>query len=295
MRYGINLPPFEDFADAAALAELARKAEAAGWDGFFIWDHVVFDPSWYPIADPWVALTAVALKTSTIHFGTMITPLARRRPWQLARQTATLDRLSGGRLILGVGLGDPVQWDFGFFGEETDARLRAQRLDEGLAVLTGLWSGEPFAYEGNHYRLQEMRFRPTPLQTPRIPIWVAGWWPHKPPLRRAARWDGVVPGKLDAVLTPEEVREIVAYVAAHRAGDAPFEVVVSGTTPGADPAAGAATVAPLAQAGATWWIEVVDPWSFGWKWEEPWTAEASAKMRERVGQGPPRGHGATRR
>jgi alkanesulfonate monooxygenase SsuD/methylene tetrahydromethanopterin reductase-like flavin-dependent oxidoreductase (luciferase family) len=162
MRYGINLPPFGDFSVVGALVELAREAEAAGWDGFFLWDHVIFDPSWHPIADPWIALTAVALSTQRLRFGTMVTPLARRRPWQLARQTATLDRLSGGRLILGVGLGDPVQWDFGFFGEEVDARLRAQRLDEGLEIVTGLWRGEPFAYLGEQYRLEEVRFLPTP-------------------------------------------------------------------------------------------------------------------------------------
>ena len=288
MRYGVNLPPFADFSDVAALAELAVEAEAAGWDGFFLWDHVIFDPTWHPIADPWIALTAVALRTRTLRLGTMVTPLARRRPWQLARQAATLDRLSGGRLILGVGLGDPVQWDFGFFGEEVDAKIRAKRLDEGLDIVFGLWSGEPFAYAGEQYQLQEMRLLPRPAQTPRIPIWVGGWWPNKPPLRRAARWDGVVPGKWGGVLTPEDVRDIVAYVAEHRTAESPFEVVVSGATPGEDPTAGSAVVAPLAEAGATWWIEAVDPWRFGWSWEEPWPAEATAQIRDRVRQGPPR-------
>jgi alkanesulfonate monooxygenase SsuD/methylene tetrahydromethanopterin reductase-like flavin-dependent oxidoreductase (luciferase family) len=288
MRYAINLPPFADFADAALLADLAHEPETAGWDGFFVWDHVIFDPSWHPIGDPWVSLTAVALRTTRLRLGTLVTPLARRRPWQVARQAATLDRLSGGRLILGVGLGDPVQWDFGFFGEEQDARIRARRLDEGLDVLTGLWSGEPFSYQGTHFRLQEMRFRPGPAQTPRVPIWVAGWWPNKPPLRRAARWDGVVPGKEGEPLTPDEVRQIRAYVAEHRSSEAPFDVVVSGATSGEDRAADALTVAPYREAGATWWIESIDPWRFGWGWEEPWAPEASEKMRERVRQGPPR-------
>ena len=181
MQYGINLPPFGDFGDPRALAELAHEAEQAGWDGFFIWDHIIFDPSFHPMVDPCVGLAAVALSTSRIRIGTMLTPLPRRRPWKLARETVSLDRLSNGRLILGVGIGDPVQWDYGFFGEETDARVRAQHLDEGLDIVAGLWSGERFSYQGQHYQLQEMIFLPKPVQ-PRIPIWVGGNWPNKPPL-----------------------------------------------------------------------------------------------------------------
>ncbi|MDP9364041.1 MAG: LLM class flavin-dependent oxidoreductase, partial [Chloroflexota bacterium] len=222
MRYGLNLPPFGDFADPRALAALARDAEAAGWDGFFIWDHVVYDPSFHPIADPWVGLAAVALATERVRLGTLVTPLARRRPWQVAREAASLDRLSGGRLVLGVGLGDPAPWDFGFFGEEEDARVRARRLDEGLEIVAGLWSGRPVSHEGEHCRLREVTFLPTPVQRPRVPIWVGGWWPNKPPMRRAARWDGVVPGARERALTPDEVRELVAYVTAHRTTEAPF-------------------------------------------------------------------------
>ena len=288
MRYGMNVPPFGDLAEARTLAALARDAERAGWDGFFVWDHVVFDPTRHPIAEPWVALTAVAMSTERLRLGPMITPLARRRPWQVARATATLDRLAGGRLILGVGLGDPVQWDFGFFGEETDARIRAELLDEGLDIVAGLWSGRPFRYEGKHHRLEEVRFLPTPAQSPRIPIWVAGWWPNKPPLRRAARWDGVLPGKWDRTLTPEEVRALVAYVAAHRAGASPFDVVITGDTPGDDPGAGAGIVGAYVDAGATWWIEDVSPWRFGWDIEAPWTPAATDLTTTRVRQGPPR-------
>jgi alkanesulfonate monooxygenase SsuD/methylene tetrahydromethanopterin reductase-like flavin-dependent oxidoreductase (luciferase family) len=148
MRFGMNVPPFGDFADPKALAELAQQAEAAGWDGFFIWDHIMFDPTFHPITDPWIGLTAVALHTSRIRLGTMVTPLARRRPWKVARETVALDLVSKGRFILGVGLGDPVQWDYGFFGEQIDAKIRAKQLDESLEILTGLWSGEPFSYQG---------------------------------------------------------------------------------------------------------------------------------------------------
>ena len=289
VRYGVNLPPFGDLADPRALAALAREAEESGWDGFFIWDHVVYDPSFHPIADPWVGLAAVALATKRVRLGTLVTPLARRRPWQVAREAATLDRLSGGRLVLGVGLGDPVPWDFGFFGEEEDARARARRLDEGLAILAGLWSGEPFSHEGEHYRLREVTFLPTPVQRPRVPIWVGGWWPNKPPMRRAARWDGVAPGKWGEPLAPEELRNLTAYVAAHRADGSPFDVVVTGETPGGDRGGGTEVVARYAAAGATWWIEDVGPWRFGLGAEDPWPPPATASIRERIRQGPPGG------
>lgn len=288
MRYGINLPPFGEFGEAQALAELAHEAEAAGWDGFFIWDHIVFDPSGHPIVDPWVGLTAVALSTSTIRLGTMLTPLPRRRPWKLARETASLDRLSGGRLTLGVGIGDPVQWEFGFFGEQTDAKIRARQLDEGLQILTGLWSGEMFGFSGEHYQLQEMKFRPQPIQQPRVPIWVGGWWPNKPPMRRAARWDGVIPGKLNGVLTPDDWRELTAYIAQYRTNDGPYDNVHTGATSGTDRAKDAETVASYAEAGVNWWIEDISPYRFGLGWEDQWTAETVQQMRERVRQGPPK-------
>jgi alkanesulfonate monooxygenase SsuD/methylene tetrahydromethanopterin reductase-like flavin-dependent oxidoreductase (luciferase family) len=288
MRYGISIPAFADFSDPRALAELAREAEAAGWDGFFIWDAMFFDPTFHPMADPWVALAAVALSTQQMRIGTLVTPIARRRPWKLARETVSVDRLSQGRLILGVGLGDPAQWDFGFFGEETNPKSRARQLDEGLDVLTGLWTGQPFAYQGEQFHVKEVIFRPTPLQSPRIPIWVGGWWPHKAPLRRAARWDGVCPVKGGGSITPDEWRELIAYVQPHRTGPAPFDAVHFGATPGDNPSQAAEIVETYAQAGVTWWIEPIDPWRFGWSFEVPWAPEATVLMRERVRQGPPR-------
>lgn len=289
MYFGVNIPAFADFSDPRVLADLAHDAETAGWDGFFIWDAMFFDPTFHPMADPWVSLAAVALRTKTIKIGTMVTPIARRRPWKLARETVSVDRLSNGRLILGVGLGDPVQWEFGFFDEVTDSKIRAQRLDEGLDVLTGLWTGEPFHYEGAQYKVKEVIFRPTPVQVSRIPIWVGGWWPHKAPLRRAARWDGVCPVKGDGSITPDEWRELLAYVQAHRTHNTPFDAVHSAATPGDNPTQAAKMVEPYVEAGVTWWIEPVDPWCFGWSFEVPWAPEATVLMRERVRQGPPRG------
>ena len=288
MQFGISIPPFADFSDPRALAELAHDAEAAGWDGFFLWDAMFFDPTFHPIADPWVSLAAVAMYTQRLKIGTLITPIARRRPWKLARETVSVDQLSEGRLILGVGLGDPVQWDFGFFGEDTDSKVRARRLDEGLDLLTGLWTGQPFQYQGEQFNVKEVIFRPTPVQSPRIPIWVGGWFPNKPPLRRAARWDGVCPVKWGGSITPEEWRELLAYVHKHRISNTPFDAVHSGATPGDNPTQAAELVRPYADVGVTWWIEPVDPWRFGWSFEVPWAPEATVLMRERIRQGPPR-------
>ena len=288
MRFGINMPAFADFSDPRVLADIAREAEETGWDGFFIWDHIFFDPNFHPMADPLVALAAVAMRTERILFVTMITPIARRRPWKLAREAVSVDRLSNGRLTLGVGLGDPVQWDFGFFDEMTDPKTRAKKLDEGLDILTGLWTAEPFTFQGEQFNIKEVTFRPTPMQTPRIPIWVGGWWPNKPPLRRAARWDGVCPAKWGSSITPDEWGELLAYVQKYRTSNTPFDAVHSGTTPGDDPVQAAEVVRTYEEAGVTWWIEPVDPWRFGWSYEVPWAPEATVLMRERIRQGPPR-------
>ena len=288
MHFGVCVPAFADFSNPRALAELAHEAENAGWDGFFIWDAMFFDPTFHPMADPWVALAAVALSTQRMRIGTLVTPIARRRPWKLARETVSVDRLSNGRLTLGVGLGDPVQWEFGFFDEPTDPKVRARRLDEGLDVLTGLWSAEPFSYHGQQFNVKEVTFRPTPVQSPRIPIWVGGWWPNKPPLRRAARWDGVCPAKWGSPITPDEWRELLAYIQKYRTSTEPFDAVHSGATPGDNPTEAAALVKSYGDAGVTWWMEPVDPWRFGWSFEVPWAPEATVLMRERIRQGPPR-------
>jgi alkanesulfonate monooxygenase SsuD/methylene tetrahydromethanopterin reductase-like flavin-dependent oxidoreductase (luciferase family) len=277
--FGLSLPNLGVYGDPRLLADLAQEAEAAGWDGFFLWDSLLADREHpQPVVDPWVALAAVATATRRLRLGPMVTAVARRRPWKLARETVTLDHLSGGRLILGVGLGDPAEAEYGAFDEPTDPRVRAQRLDEGLAVLAGLWSGQPFSFMGEHYRVREATFLPPPTQQPRIPIWVGGWWPNKAPMRRAARWDGAFPGKLDGTLTPDEIRAIIAYIERHRPSNRPFDVVVGGTTPGDDRAAAAARTATYAEAGATWWVE-----SFAESAPSPDGARA------RIRQGPPRG------
>lgn len=275
MRYALDLPPFGALADARTLADLAREAEDAGWDGFFLWDHIQTEPS-MPVADPWVALTAMAMRTERIRLGALVTPLPRRRPWKLARETATLDRLSHGRLIVGVGSGsDRFFREYSTFGEPVDDKTRAAMLDEGLDVLTGLWSGEPFSHEGQHYTVRGAQFLPTPVQVPRIPIWVAGFWPNKAPLRRAARWDGVYPIVDGRFVQPDEVREILAYVRQYRTTDAPFDVVVTGYMGNKRPEEAEVLLRSYAEAGVTWWQEGF------------WWTDTPDVVRERIRQGPP--------
>lgn len=256
MKFAVNVQNFGEFADVRRLVGLAKEAEDNGWDGFFLWDHINWGP---PMIDPWIALAAIATATDRIKIGTIVTPLARRRPWKVARETITLDQLSGGRLILGVGLGYPPEVEFTKLGEDADDRVRAQKLDESLDILTGLWSGEPFSYEGEHYQLDNVTFLPKPVQQPRIPIWVAGMWPTRRPFRRAARYDGVVPMKVErsgkpTLITPEEVADVVAYVRKHRESDAPFDVTL-GTPISTDPVQARDVVDAFAAAGATWLLE----------------------------------------
>lgn len=279
MQFAIDIPLFGPFCDAHLVTELAHEAEDAGWNGFFVWDHLNFkddsSPEPLAIADPWILLTAIALRTKYIKLGPMVTPVARRRPWKLARETVTLDHLSEGRLILGVGLGTDFYGEYHDFGEAADTRVQGEMLDEGLAVLTGLWSGEQFSYEGKHYQLSQVQFLPKPLQQPRIPIWIAGNWPNKKPFRRAARFDGVFPQKSGDILTPEDFRELLHYTNAHRTPATPIDAIAYGLTYGADQAQTVAHVAAFAQAGATWWLEHFSP---------EYTLE---QVRQRIHQGPP--------
>jgi alkanesulfonate monooxygenase SsuD/methylene tetrahydromethanopterin reductase-like flavin-dependent oxidoreductase (luciferase family) len=262
VRFSINIPNFGDFADARTVARVAAAAEQAGWDGLFVWDHVVHRKEQrrgQPFGDPWILLSAAALATERLRLGTLLTPVARRRPEQLARQLATLDALSGGRMIFAAGLGAPIEDEFGSFGDTTDSVVLAERLDEGLGLLARYWSGERVNHSGRHYEVRDVELLPATVQRPHPPIWIGGYWPHRRPMRRAARWDGVVPlfeSARHGVAPPvDEVRELVAYVDSHREDRArPFDVVLGGRTPG-DPAEAAAVIEPLAAAGATWWDE----------------------------------------
>jgi len=263
MRFSINIPNFGDFADPRTVARVAVEAEQAGWDGLFVWDHVVHDKherQGQPFGDPWILLTAAALATSRLRLGTLLTPVARRRPEQLARQVATLDSLSNGRMIFAAGLGGPIEDEFGSFGDTTEPTVLAERLDEGLGLLQRYWSGERVNHRGRHYEVRDVTLLPATVQRPRPPIWIGGFWPHRPPMRRAARFDGAVPLFMTArhghVPPSDQVRDLVAYVRQHREqpDGHPFEIVLGGKTPD-DPQQARAIIEPLAEIGATWWDE----------------------------------------
>jgi alkanesulfonate monooxygenase SsuD/methylene tetrahydromethanopterin reductase-like flavin-dependent oxidoreductase (luciferase family) len=281
MRYGLALPNGGEGCDPRTLGELAHLAEEAGWDGVFLEDYITWQGhDDVPTYDPWVALAAMAVRTERVRLGTSVTPLTRRRPWKLAREAVSLDHLSGGRLILGVGLGDLGDPGFGKVGETTETRTRARMLDEALDVLVGLWSGQPFSYHGTYYHVDEVTFLPAPVQQPRIPIWVGGNWPHAGVIRRAARWDGFMGGKEHAAdedwsLTPADIQRLRADIAAQRASATPCEIVLGGNERDDDPEVTRALMRASAEAGATWWSEYVPP-SIG----------GLDVMRERIAGGP---------
>ncbi|MBX5469263.1 MAG: LLM class flavin-dependent oxidoreductase [Thermoleophilaceae bacterium] len=272
MRFAVGIPNAGEFGDPAVIAELGREAEAAGWDGVFVWDHLARREGVWPCADPWVALAALAATTERVKLGVMVTPLSRRRPQVVARQCQSLQQLSGGRFVFGAGLGSAPEVEFIPFGDEGDARVRAELLDEGLEVLRGLWSGEPFSFAGRHLRVEGAQFVPRV----EIPIWIAGRWPARRPFRRAARFDGVFPLHDEAgpvePMSPEQLAEIVDYVRAHRADpEAPFDVVIEGASePGQD-------VSAWGEAGLTWWNERLS-----------WHRGPLSEARERLRAGPPR-------
>lgn len=269
MRYGFILPG----GSPAAMVALAVEAEQAGWDGVFVPDAISIETATIPAfetADPWVVLGAVATRTERIRFGPMVAALPRRHPWKVAREALTLDHLSNGRLIVGVGLGAAGD-DGGFckVGEPMDLRTRAERLDESLAILDGLWQGRPFTFHGKHYRLDAMTMVPRPIQTPRIPLWVVAAWPHPRSVQRALGWDGMVPQATP--VTPAIVRDIRAMATGS------FDILVDGET---TPENATDIVAPFAAAGATWWLET--------RWSTTPSQLDLAPVRDRIRQGPPR-------
>jgi len=275
MKYGFVLPQ----GDARTAAVLASEAEKAGWDGFFVWE-----PVWG--VDAWVSLTAAAMKTAKIRLGTLLSPISRMRPWKIASETATLDNLSGGRVILSVGLG-AVDTGFEEFGEETHRVRRAELVDEGLDILTGLWKGQPFNYEGKHYTVKETKFFPPlpPLQKPRIPIWVVGAWPRMKSMRRVLKYDGILPTKMvrgkHVKVEPEDISDMRNWIEDNRLETAPFDIVVEGKTQGGDPDTWGDVVDPWIEAGATWWIEAL--------WDTMGKKDGDMLVMRRIRQGPPKG------
>lgn len=288
MHYGVTLLNIGESSDPRIPSDLAVEAERAGWDGVFIWDTIYSQTQGemgQAACDPWIAMAAIAARTSRLRFGPMVTPLSRRRPWKVARETVSLDHLSGGRLILPVGLGWTPDGGYSRVGEELDRRKRAQMLDESLSIITGLWSGQPFSFHGEYYHVEEMTFLPRPVQQPRIPIWVVGAWPRPKSMRRALRYDGILPAKQGqdgsfVEMTPADFQAVQAYIAEHREESTPIDIVMEGETPGDDAEKARAIIQPFADAGVTWWLEAV--------WGTPETEGGVEGMRRRIRQGPPR-------
>lgn len=250
MRSGLFLPLFDELSDPAVVARLAAEAEEAGWDGVFVWDHIAYRPPVRAVADPWVTLSAIACATTSLRLGPMVTPLPRRRPVVLARQVASLDQLSQGRLVLGVGTGGDGARELSATGEQVDDRARGAMLDEGLVLLRAAWSGGQVDHRGEHYLVDGLTLLPTPVQRPGPPIWVAARYGNPRPLRRAAQHDGVFPIEIDSA---DQLAEVVADVTSWRGGlTAPYDVVI-GLRPGIDPA-------PYAAVGATWWAASFSPY-----------------------------------
>jgi alkanesulfonate monooxygenase SsuD/methylene tetrahydromethanopterin reductase-like flavin-dependent oxidoreductase (luciferase family) len=252
MPVAIFLPIFGELAEPRLVADLAAEAEDAGWDGVFVWDHMLYREPVTDIADPWITMAAVAMATERVRIGPMVTPLPRRRPQKLARECLSLDRLSGGRLTLGIGLGGDPGGELTAFGEELDAPTRGRMLDEGLELLVDLFSGENVLHRGEHYVAEDARLRPPAVQQPRVPIWIGARYGFRRPLQRAARYDGLFPVNVDE---PAQLTELVGIVNEHRISDDPYDVMI------ARPAVEADGASAWFDAGATWWAAGFDPFT----------------------------------
>lgn len=268
---------FGESSDARGLAELASEAEKAGWEGFFLTDTIMYHRDGKePVVDCFTALAAIAMNTSRIRIGTTIAALPRRPPWLVARETVTIDRLSDGRLTLGVGLGDPPDVEYETFREESGPRVRGEKLDEALDILQGLWTGREFSYHGKHYHIDKARFLPTPKQKLRIPIWIGGSWPSTRPFRRAARWDGVIPIKHQTTvkLEPSDLPDIMAYVRKYRTSKTPFDIIIIGN--GKSEQEIETRRKQYEKQGITWWLKYL-----------PSYRNSPKEMREQIQKGPP--------
>jgi alkanesulfonate monooxygenase SsuD/methylene tetrahydromethanopterin reductase-like flavin-dependent oxidoreductase (luciferase family) len=250
VRSALWLPLFDELCDPVAVARLAAEAQEAGWHGVFVWDHLRWQPPVTHVADAWITLAAIAAAAEQLRFGPMVVSVPRRRPAKVARETATLDRLSNGRLTLGVGIGsDHFGRELSATGEQLDDRLRGQMLDESLQILTAAWSGEPVHHHGQHYIIDGVEFLPRPAQRPGVPVWVAGFAGNAKPLRRAAGYDGFFPANLEH---PDQLAEIVATITRLRQHTIAGYDIAVGLPVGVDPM-------PYVRAGATWWMPEFAP------------------------------------
>jgi alkanesulfonate monooxygenase SsuD/methylene tetrahydromethanopterin reductase-like flavin-dependent oxidoreductase (luciferase family) len=277
MNFGIGVPNVGEFADPRWLVDTARESEDAGWDGFFVWDHLLYAEPRQGAVEPWSVVAGAAVATQRIRLGVLVTAVPRRRPALLAQQVATVDLLSGGRTVFGAGIGSSSD-EYARFGEDPDAPARGRRLDEALELLQALWSPGVVGHRGEFFAVDDVDLRPKPRQQPHPPIWVAGRWPNRPGFRRAARFDGVMPthashphGSFPSV---GELAEIVGFVSAQRTRSDHFDVVMEGESEG--PPELDRLASEYETAGLTWWVE-----KLGW-----WRGDRAAAL-ARVRSGPP--------
>jgi hypothetical protein len=272
LKFGAAFP----YVSAREVAALAQLAEEIGWDGCFLGDAIWCE-------DPMIGLAAAAMTTKHIRLGTMIIPMPLRRPWKVASESLALDRLSDGRLILGLGAGAVWMGWTAFPDEVTDTKARAEMLDESIDILTLLYQRKQFDYEGKHFHLKltEMdlqHYPPRPVQQPRIPLWVPGLWPYKKSMQRILKCDGLLVEKRNAegkweAATPADVREMKAYITEHRTLATPFDIVMIGKTTGLSQAEVQEQMQAWQEAGVTWWVEDM-------------FAESVEQARERIRHGP---------
>jgi len=255
VKIGLYVPNFGKSSHPQHLVQMAVEAEKSGWDGFFLWDHIVEWDKRVPLSDSLTTLAGIATMTKRIKIGTTLSPIPRYKPWAVARQITTLDHLSNGRMILSVGLGAVESCDYARFGENPDNKVLAEKLDESLRIIAGLWTGKKFSFQGKHYRMKPSVFLPRPKQMPRIPIWVGGFWPRKGPFIRAARWDGVLPLRVPEELPqPDDLKEIMDFIDKRRKGQGRFDVATIGWTTG-NRTKDREKIERYKNAGTTWWLE----------------------------------------
>ena len=270
MRYGFIIPDIQD-ARTNEIVGLARDAEAAGWDAIFFWDG-----DWG--YSPWITLAGMAVQTERIHLGAVLHPLPWRQPWLFAREAASLDQLSNGRLVVPIGIGaineQDVERGRTRFGEPVDRKIRAQLMDEALEIVTGLWAGEPVTFHGDHYHMEDFSLRPVHVQSPRIPIWVVGVWGKRKSMERVLRCDGMLVHESAPVA---EIQAIKAFVEERRTLPTPFDIVMEADTRSDTPEQARAKAQGWAEVGVTWWVEGM--WIPDCKLDD---------VRARIRQGPPR-------
>ncbi len=279
MKFGFIIPN----GSSQQIVKLASEAEKAGWDGFFYYDDIYTDNK-TEMSAAWPIMAAIAVTTRKIKFGSLLTAIGRRHPWEVARESVTVDQLSNGRLILPTGLGWVGDGAYTRAGMESDRKIRAELLHERLEIIDGLWNGKPFSYEGKHNRIKKMTFLPRPVQRPRIPIWVVGAWGRPKSMARVLKYDGLIvvikkPDGSHEEVTPEKIREMKEFVTLNRRikGNRrkEFDIIKDGMTPPNDKKA-REIVMPFAEAGATWWTETM------------WGTKRYQKVLERIQSGPPR-------